>query len=162
MRVVRLALIVVAVLFLAPACDTFPAESSIGVTRTSGGSVQVLYLTCPYETVNRVEVVVPVDNPGGGDDKVLWRVVHMDKSVRRSGTFVVGSHPPPGFAESVPLTRPLPEGVTLAALVSTTGASEVVVAFRVANVHVGQIRTWYDGEVSPAEFRATALETCSQ
>jgi hypothetical protein len=55
-------------------CDTFPAQEAIGAALTPDGRPEVLYVSCPGEAVERVQVVKPVDNPGGGDDVVLWAI----------------------------------------------------------------------------------------
>ena len=108
---------------VASGCDTFPAQQAIGVTRAPDGGPEIIYLACQGESINSVEVVIPVDNPGGGDDTVLWRIESTQQSTDESA-FVVGRRPPNGFVETVSLARALPGEVTLVGIVSTSGASE--------------------------------------
>jgi hypothetical protein len=121
--------------------------------------VEIVYVTCRDESINSVEVVIPVDNPGGGDDRVLWRIESTEPSTDESG-FVVGERPPAGFVETVSLQRTLPTGVTLAGMVSTSRASGVAVLFRMGDVREGVIRNYAGRYVKPSDFRTTALGSC--
>jgi hypothetical protein len=95
-------------LLLLGACDTFPAQQAIGAALAPDGRPEVFYVSCPGEAVERVQVVRPVDNPGGDDDVVLWAITRTAPRPIAQQSFVVGTDPPDGFAESVPLAHELP------------------------------------------------------
>jgi hypothetical protein len=67
-------LLAVAAALVASGCDTFPAQQAIGVTRGPEGDPEIVYVACRGESIKGVEIVIPVDNPGGGADTVLWRI----------------------------------------------------------------------------------------
>jgi hypothetical protein len=108
-----------------------------------------------------VQVVRPVDNPGGDDDVVLWAITRIARQPIAQQSFVVGADPPDGFAESVPLADGLPSNVALAGLVSTDRVSGVVVPFRVSSLRTDRIRTDLGRYVTATEFRQSALTRCS-
>jgi hypothetical protein len=81
-------------LLLLCACDTFPAQQAIGAALAPDGRPEVLYVSCPGEAVERVQVVRPVDNPGGGDDVVLWAITRTAPRPIAQQSFVVGAAPP--------------------------------------------------------------------
>jgi hypothetical protein len=141
-------------------CDSFPAQQHIGVTSGPDGKPAIVYLACPGESIRSVEIVIPVDNPGGGDDTVLWRIESTQQSTDESA-FVVGGLPPSGFVEAVSLARALPTGVTLTGIVSTSRASGVVVPFRLAGVREGMIRNDIGRYIKPSDFRTAAHDTCT-
>jgi hypothetical protein len=141
-------------------CDTFPAQQRIGVTSRPDGLPEIVYVACPGESVRSVEIVIPVDHPGGGDDTVLWRIESTQQSTDESA-FVVSGQPPSGFVETVSLARVLPAKVTLVGIVSTSRASGLVVSFRLADVHEGMIWNDFGRYVKPRDFRMAALKTCT-
>lgn len=142
-------------------CDTFPAQEAIGVALTPGGRPEVSYVSCPGEAVERVQVVKPVDNPGGGDDVVLWGISRTGPRRMAPQSFVVGADPPAGFTESVPLANGLPSKLALAAIVTTDRVSGVAVPFRVSSLRSDRIRTFSGQYVKPTDFRQSALSRCS-
>ena len=117
-------------------------------------------MACRGESISSVEIVIPVDNPGGGDDTVLWRIESTQQSTDESA-FVVGGRPPNGFVETVSLARSLPSRVTLAGIVSTSRVSAVAVPFRLAGVRQGVIRNTFGRYVKPSDFRTAALDSCN-
>jgi hypothetical protein len=44
-------------LLLLGACDTFPAQQALGAALAPDGRPELLYVTCPGEAVERVQVV---------------------------------------------------------------------------------------------------------
>jgi hypothetical protein len=145
---------------VASGCDTFPAQQAIGVTGGPDGGPEIIYLACQGESISSVEVVIPVDNPGGGDDAVLWRIESTQQSTDESA-FVVGGRPPNGFVETVSLARALPGEVTLAGIVSTSRASAVAVPFRLAGVREDVIRNYAGRYVKPSDFRMATPDSCN-
>jgi len=143
------------------ACDTSPADQAIGAALTPGGRPEVLYVSCPGEAVERVQVVRPVDNPGGDDDVVLWAITRTAPRPTAPQSFVVGADPPDGFVESVPLADALPSNIALVAIVTTDEVSGVVVPFRVSSLRTDRIRTDLGRYVTPSDFRQSALSTCN-
>jgi hypothetical protein len=130
------------------------------VTHGPAGSPEIIYVPCRGESISSVEIVIPVDNPGGGDDTVLWRIESTQQSTDES-TFVVGGRPPSGFVETVSLARALPTGVALVGIVSTSRASGVAVPFRLAGVREGVIRNYAGRYVKPSDFRTVTLDRCN-
>jgi hypothetical protein len=148
-------------LLLLCTCDTFPAQQAIGAALGPDGRPEVFYVSCPGEAVERVQVVRPVDNPGGGDDVVVWAITRTAPRPIAQQSFVVGAAPPDGFAESVPLAHELPSTIALAALVTTDRVSGVVVPFRVSSLRTDRIRTFSGQYASPSDFRQSALSRCN-
>jgi hypothetical protein len=148
-------------LLLLGACDTFPAQQAIGAALAPDGRPEVLYVSCPGEAVERVQVVRPVDNPGGGDDVVLWAIMRTGPRPIAQQSFVVGADPPAGFTESVPLAYALPSNLALAGIVSTNRVSAVAVPFRVSNLLSARIRTFSGQYATPTDFRQSALTRCN-
>ena len=148
-------------LLLLCACDTFPAQQAIGAALASDGRPEVLYVSCPGEAVQRVQVVRPVDNPGGGDDVVLWAITRTAPRPIAQQSFVVGAAPPDGFTESVPLANGLPTNLAVVGIVTTDEVSGVVVPFRVSTLRTDRIRNDLGQYVTPTDFRKSALSRCS-
>jgi hypothetical protein len=147
-------------LLLLGACDTFPAYEAIGAALAPDGRPEVLYISCPGEAVERVQVVRPVDHPGGGDDVVLWAITRTGPPPIAPQSFVVGADPPAGFTESVPLAHELPTNLALAGIVSTDRVSAAV-TFRVSNLLSTRIRTFSGQYATPTDFRQLALSRCN-
>jgi hypothetical protein len=148
-------------LLLLGACDTFPAQEAIGAALAPDGRPEVSYVSCPGEAVEQVQVVRPVDNPGGDDDVVLWAITRTAPRPIAQQSFVVGADPPAGFAESVPLPHELPSTIALAALVTTDRVSGVVVPFRLSNLRSARILTFSGQYATPTDFRQSALSRCN-
>ena len=110
--------------------------------------------------MERVQVVRPVDHPGGGDDVVLWAITRTGPRRIAPQSFVVGADPPAGFAESVPL-HALPSTLPLVGIVTTDEVSGVVVPFRVSTLRTDRIRNDLGQYVTPTDFRQLALSICN-
>jgi hypothetical protein len=148
-------------LLLLGACDTFPAQQAIGAALAPDGRPEVLYVRCPGEAVERVQVVRPVDNPGGDDDLVLWAITRTAPRPIAQLSFVVGADPPDGFAETVPLAHELPTNLAIVAIVTTDKVSGVVVPFRVSTLRTDRIHNDLGQYVTPTDFRQLALSRCN-
>ncbi len=141
--------VLVAALSLA-SCDTSPGLAAVGVTRDARGRPVILYLPCPGEAIERVQVVIPVDNPGGGDDELLWEIRRSGRE-STEGRFVLGV-PPPGYTETVPFARPLDPRQLVVALVDTTTSVAGAVAFRPTELRTGMVIS--PGYREPLSLRA--------
>ncbi len=93
------------------------------------------------------------NNPGGGDDQVLWRAVPREPSVAAFVTPFGAA--PDGYETTIPLARRLDPSTRYSLLMQPGG----VVVFRTQDLEPGRI--WSEiGRLSPERFVEYAREGC--
>jgi hypothetical protein len=142
--------LLLAVVFLAGACDPIPIRRQIGI---EGGQPPLIhYVTCADESVEAVELFRVTDD----EEELLWRISRADVSVER---FPVGATRD-GFREDEPLLSPLNEEDTYMARVETD-QSGAVLAFQLQELRAARVLTSDDDLLSHDEYLERAHGRCA-
>jgi hypothetical protein len=149
---------VVVVLLVLAGCDRFPAGARLGLESSQTGPVKILYAACPGEVISAVELVIPVDHPGGDDDRIIWAVRNAGG---RTGAIqlVAGAPPPSGYETSVPL-RQVPPDQELSVIVDSDKAN-VVSSFGPGDLRPDTFLTNANEYVSSSDFEQSAADSCN-
>lgn len=143
--------------FVFAGCDAVPAARAAGVTLGPEGTPELLYVLCPGQLLEEVQLVNRVgDSPFDGDDDILWEIVSREGS--RIDEIQLGA-PPPGFTEEVPLGDDLTRYPDLVAVFEST-TSGVGVAFDLDELTQGRV-LMHDGSVEARrDFEERASSRC--
>jgi hypothetical protein len=161
MRLTTLMRVGMVILFAAlfTACDSFPASDRLGIGLDSGGSPEILFISCDGQSVSSVTLVrAQGESPWDGDDELLWKISAADNS--REERFVVGS-PPSGYEEEQPLEKRLDDEHDLAVRVGTSDGFDVASRFKISELRPNQVLTALDKDfVDQEAFISRAREEC--
>ena len=156
-----LGLAVLAAVFVV-ACDRFPQQERIGVGLAADGAVQVHFVLCRDQAVQRVEIIEPDNADTTEDDTVVfWEIESRAGSTFE--TYTVGETYE-GLQEVVEARDQLPSDRTLVARVELTIGTVATKSFVIDELEPGLIHARIGGSpprnVPPDEFRAHASSLC--
>jgi hypothetical protein len=156
-------LFVCSLVVLLVSCDPLEPDTSVGVSITADGSLDVYLSLCGGEILRSVRLLDAHDGiVGDENDVVLWGIAPEQVGAVRSEEQLVlpVGNIPTGFRELSALSAPLPEGKLLTVTMKTDRRSQLV-GFRISNLVRGSVLSAGD-TLGPEEFVERAQEGCSQ
>jgi hypothetical protein len=129
----------------------------LGVSVLDGRPVAVS-TPCRGQAVASLEILVTENNnPGGGDDQVLWRAVA--RKFRPTAFVTPIGQAPDGFHSTITLAEPLSEGRRYTLYLRWHGGGAGVIIFRPEALDPGRIESEM-GSMTPSRFLDYASEGC--
>lgn len=137
--------------------DEVPSLDRVGAIESESGGVEILFASCPNESVDRIQLNL-TDDDFDRIDRALWEIVAESSSGDQSH-FTVGSVPN-GFREVIALGEPLDAGDHVQIVVTASTSDTIPMSFLTDDLPKDEVLVRQNRYRTPEEFNAQSAKGC--